>query len=59
MDEGTEGEDFLAFLALGSREGLSAGPNVGGCLGDNFFFAIDFLREDRVGSEVGSARAGP
>ena len=41
----------MAFLALGSREDLSVGPCVGGCLGDNFLFAIDFLREDRVGSE--------
>jgi len=30
---------------------------VGGCLGDNFLYAIDFWREDRVGSEGGSAGA--
>ena len=34
-----------------------------GCLGDTFFFVTDFLegvlKEDRVGSEVGSAGAVP
>ena len=59
MDEGTERADFLAFLALDSREGLSAGPCVGGCLEDNFLFVMDFLRADRVGSEGGSAGAVP
>jgi len=57
--EVVEGAAFLAFLGLGSREDLSARPCVGGCLGDNFLFAMDFLREDRVGSEVGSAAAVP
>ena len=52
-----EGAAFLAFLALGSREDLSAGSCVGGCLGDNFLFAMDFLREDRVGSEGDSIGA--
>ena len=28
---------------------------MGGCLGDNFLLAMDFLRVDRVGSGVGSA----
>jgi len=57
LDEVVEGAAFLALLALGSREDLSAGPCVEGCLGDNFLFAIDFLREDRVGSEGGSVGA--
>jgi len=55
------GDAFLAFLALGSREDLSAGPCVDGCLGDTFLFATDFLggvlKEDRVGSEMGSTGA--
>jgi len=49
LDEVVEGAAFLAFLALGSREGLLAGP----CLRDTFLFATDFLggvlKEDRVG----------
>jgi len=57
LDEVVEGAAFLAFLALGLREDLSARPYVGGCLGNNFLFAIDFLREDRVGSEGGSTGA--
>ena len=56
-----EGKAFLAFLPLGSREDLSAGPCVDGCLGDTFLFATDFLggvlKEDRVGSEMGSTGA--
>jgi len=56
-----DGAAFLAFLALGSREGLSAGPCAEDCLGDTFFFVTDFLggvlKEDRVGSEMGSAGA--
>jgi len=58
LDEGTKAADFLAFLALGSTR-LSAKPYLGGYLGDNFLFAMDFLREDRVGSEVGLAKAMP
>ena len=53
----------MAFLALGSREDLSAEPCVEDCLGDTFLFATDFLegvlKEDRVGSKMGSARALP
>ena len=49
-----EGAAFLAFLALGSREDLSAGPCVEDYLEDIFLFAIDFLRENRVGSETDS-----
>jgi len=63
LDEVVEGDAFLAFLALGSREDLSAGPYVEGCLGDTFLFATDFLggvlKDDRVGLEVGSVRALP
>jgi len=59
LDEGTEGAVFLAFLALGSTGDFSIGSCVGGCLGDNFLLAIDFLRADRVGSEVGSAGVVP
>ena len=58
-----EGDAFLAFLALGLREDLLARPCVECCLGDTFSFATDFLggvlKEDRVGSEVGSAGALP
>jgi len=61
LDEVVEGAAFLAFLALGSSEDLSAGPCVEGCLGDTFLFTTDFLegilKEDRVGSELGSAGA--
>ena len=32
---------------------------MGGCLGDSFLLAMDFLRADRVGSEGGSAGAAP
>jgi len=53
----------LAFLALGSREGPSAGPCVEGCLGDTLLFATYFLggvlKEDRVGLEVSSVGALP
>jgi len=63
LDEVVEGDAFLAFLALGSREDLLVGPYVEGCLGDTFLFATDFLegvlKEDRVGSEMGSAGALP
>jgi len=59
LDEDTEGAAFLAFLALGSIGDLSVGPCVGGCLGDNFLLAMDFLRADRAGSEGGSAGAVP
>jgi len=48
----------MTFLALGSI-GPSAELYLGGCLGDNFLFGMDFLREDRVDSEVGSAGAAP
>jgi len=48
-----QGAAFLAFLALGSREGLSAGSCAGGCLGDNFLFTMNILRADRVDSEGG------
>ena len=58
MDEGTKGADFFGFLALDSTR-PSAEPYLGGCLGDNFFFAMDFLREDRVDFEAGSAGAVP
>ena len=57
MVEGTEGADFLAFLALGSIGDFSVGPCVGGCLGNSFLLAMDFLRANRVGSEGGSAGA--
>jgi len=63
LDEVVEEDAFLDFLALGAREDLSAGPCVEGCLGDTFLFAIDFLggilKEDRVGSEMGSAGVLP
>jgi len=63
LDEVVEGATFLGFLALRLREELSARPCVGGCLGDTFFFVTDFLggvfKEDRVGSEMGSAGAFP
>jgi len=63
LDEVVEGAAFLAFLALGLREGLLAGPCLGGCLGDTFLFAIDFLggvlKEDMVGLEMKSAGALP
>jgi len=60
LEEGTDGADFLAFLALGlTGEGLSPRPCVGGCLEDNFVFAMDFLRAERVGSEGGSAGTMP
>jgi len=52
-----EGAAFLAFLTLGSRQDLLAGPYMGGCLGDNFLFAMDFLREDRIGSKGAFALA--
>jgi len=59
LDEIVEGVAILAFLARGSREDLLAGPCVEGYLKDTFLFATDFMKEDRVGSEVGSARALP
>jgi len=52
-----EGATFLAFLALGPREDFSAGPYVEGCLGDTFLLPTDFMKEDMVGFEVGSAGA--
>jgi len=58
-----EGASFLAFWALGLREGLSTRPCVEGCLGDTFLFTTNFLggvlKEDRVGSEMGSTEALP
>jgi len=59
LDEVVEGAALLAFLALGSREDLSAGPCVEGCLGNTFLSATYFLKENRVGSVVGSARPLP
>jgi len=47
----------LAFLALGSIGDFSVGPCVGGCLGESFLLAMDFLGAARVGSEGGLAGA--
>jgi len=59
LDEVVEGDVFLAFSALGLREDLSAGPCVEGCLRDTFLFATYFMKEDRVGSKMGSTGALP
>jgi len=52
LNDVVEGDAFLAFLALGSKEDLSIGPCVEGYLGDTFLFATNFLgdvlKEDRL-----------
>jgi len=58
LNEVVEEAAFLAFLALGSREGLSAGPYVEGYLGDTLLFTTDVLG-GVFGSELDSTRAFP